>query len=50
MIHKKCKLCYNKNHRHDLCIYCKWLYEEKIEIEKLEDNYRPQINNDRSKI
>ncbi len=45
MTQKKCKICYNKTHRQDLCMDCEWLFEEIPKNESLVDRYKPMINN-----
>lgn len=44
MAHDKCKNCYNKDYRLDLCKDCKWLFIELSKKESLEDRYKPKIN------
>lgn len=49
MTHGKCQTCYNRIHRLDLCMTCKWLFEE-MKNEVLEDEYKPMICNPRKEI
>ena len=42
---EKCKNCYNKIHRPDICVVCKWLFIEIPDAKLLEDEYKPMINN-----